>query len=291
MFEVIHDRIKTEKIWVINSPLKWNNYTNTTNNVRFQVLTEASTKSRVFWDVLPFSQIDVDRRFRGACYLHHQGSTHIWNVSLHRFENTAVHPRKLWTSPPITLRISPIAANRSNVLTLRLSGKRCVGLSPVPGPHDPGAVTHELLVNWILLLGLCTYLTDCTEKSPSWEADSTPCPHTQEIACLLCDPRDRYRVHKSPPPVSAVDHVTPVRTPKPCFNITLSSAAKSQDFQPHLVHIFHLVCLNAPPVSPRSHHPNNIWCRVQTMVPLIMQFSPACRHFVPQSVFCFNVRD
>jgi hypothetical protein len=26
-----------------------------------------------FWNVLPCSQIDVDRRFRGACCLHHQG--------------------------------------------------------------------------------------------------------------------------------------------------------------------------------------------------------------------------
>jgi hypothetical protein len=30
-------------------------------------------KFRVFWDILPGSQIDVDRRFRGACCLHHQG--------------------------------------------------------------------------------------------------------------------------------------------------------------------------------------------------------------------------
>jgi hypothetical protein len=26
------------------------------------------------------------------------GSTHLWNVGRHRFENTAVHPRRLWTS-------------------------------------------------------------------------------------------------------------------------------------------------------------------------------------------------
>jgi hypothetical protein len=30
-------------------------------------------KFKVFWDVLPCSQIDVDRRFRGAYCLHHQG--------------------------------------------------------------------------------------------------------------------------------------------------------------------------------------------------------------------------
>jgi hypothetical protein len=27
----------------------------------------------MFWDVLPCSYLNVDRRFRGACCLHHQG--------------------------------------------------------------------------------------------------------------------------------------------------------------------------------------------------------------------------
>jgi hypothetical protein len=41
--------------------------------VRFQVLTAASIGFRiVFWDVLP-CKIIADRRFRGACCLHHQG--------------------------------------------------------------------------------------------------------------------------------------------------------------------------------------------------------------------------
>jgi hypothetical protein len=39
-------------------------------------------KFTVFWDVLPRSHIDVDRRFRGACCLNHQ-------------DYTAVHPRIL----------------------------------------------------------------------------------------------------------------------------------------------------------------------------------------------------
>jgi hypothetical protein len=30
--------------------------------------------SSVFWDILPYSQIDVDRRFRDTCCLHHQGA-------------------------------------------------------------------------------------------------------------------------------------------------------------------------------------------------------------------------
>jgi hypothetical protein len=47
-------------------------------------------KFRVFWDVLPCSQIDVDRRFRGACCLHHQddgGS----NVPLKRRSTIILH--------------------------------------------------------------------------------------------------------------------------------------------------------------------------------------------------------
>jgi hypothetical protein len=32
-------------------------------------------KFRVFWDIMPCSQIDVDRRLRCACCLHHQGDT------------------------------------------------------------------------------------------------------------------------------------------------------------------------------------------------------------------------
>jgi hypothetical protein len=41
--------------------------------VRFQVLTAASIKFRGLWNVLPCSQVGVDRRFRGVCCLHHQG--------------------------------------------------------------------------------------------------------------------------------------------------------------------------------------------------------------------------
>jgi hypothetical protein len=45
----------------------------TISYVRFQVLTAASMMFRiVFWDVLPCRMI-VDRRFRGAYCLRHQG--------------------------------------------------------------------------------------------------------------------------------------------------------------------------------------------------------------------------
>jgi len=43
------------------------------NNMRFQVLTAASMKFRVFWDVAPCRHVEVDRRFREAYCFHHHG--------------------------------------------------------------------------------------------------------------------------------------------------------------------------------------------------------------------------
>jgi hypothetical protein len=41
--------------------------------VRFQALTAANVKMTAFWDIEPRSLVEVDRRFRGAYCLHHQG--------------------------------------------------------------------------------------------------------------------------------------------------------------------------------------------------------------------------
>jgi hypothetical protein len=49
-------------------------------SVRFQVFTAASIKFTVFRDVPPCSHIQVDRRFRGAYCLHHQGNFIIYSV-------------------------------------------------------------------------------------------------------------------------------------------------------------------------------------------------------------------
>jgi hypothetical protein len=46
---------------------------NSSIHVRFQVLTAASMKRRVLWDVAPCSLVGVDRRLRGAYCLHRQG--------------------------------------------------------------------------------------------------------------------------------------------------------------------------------------------------------------------------
>jgi hypothetical protein len=62
------------------------------NQARFQVLTAASMKMAVFWDVAPCSLVEVYRRFRGACCLHHQGDE--WNVCKILPDYTAQHPRR-----------------------------------------------------------------------------------------------------------------------------------------------------------------------------------------------------
>jgi hypothetical protein len=41
--------------------------------VRFEVLTAASMKMAVFWVVAPRNLVEVYRRFRGTCCLHHHG--------------------------------------------------------------------------------------------------------------------------------------------------------------------------------------------------------------------------
>jgi hypothetical protein len=44
---------------------------------KFNVLTAANMKFRVFWNVAPCSHVAVDRRFRDVYCLHHQGDRYI----------------------------------------------------------------------------------------------------------------------------------------------------------------------------------------------------------------------
>jgi hypothetical protein len=56
-----------------------------------------------FWDVAPCSRVGVDRRFRYAYSLHHQGddgsSKHLWNIGQLQRDYTALHPRTSYSSP------------------------------------------------------------------------------------------------------------------------------------------------------------------------------------------------
>jgi hypothetical protein len=62
-------------------------------------------KMTVFWYIAPCNLVEVDRRFRGANWLHHHlpddgGSTHLWNVGL-LLDYTALYPRRLSSSYPL----------------------------------------------------------------------------------------------------------------------------------------------------------------------------------------------
>jgi hypothetical protein len=56
------------KIFAMGTSCKQARYTPQKLNllVSFQVLTAASMKFRVFWDIAPCSHVEKDRRFRGA---------------------------------------------------------------------------------------------------------------------------------------------------------------------------------------------------------------------------------
>jgi hypothetical protein len=62
--------------------------------VRFQVPTATDMKFRVFWDVAPCSQVDVDRRFRGTYCLYHHSSPWWWRQYAYlkrRSTSTSLH--------------------------------------------------------------------------------------------------------------------------------------------------------------------------------------------------------
>jgi hypothetical protein len=81
---------------ILNTKNKVRDITVHTNNIQYATLKQTSTnackikvlesrelqksltegadiKFRVFWDIVPCSHVEVDRRFRGPYYLHHQG--------------------------------------------------------------------------------------------------------------------------------------------------------------------------------------------------------------------------
>jgi hypothetical protein len=55
---------------------------------------------RAFWDVAPWSHVEVDRRLGGAYCLRHQGdedggSAHLWNVGQLQRDYEALYPSRL----------------------------------------------------------------------------------------------------------------------------------------------------------------------------------------------------
>jgi len=136
-----------------------------------------------------------------------------------------------------------------------------------------------------------TYLlTYSMEQSPSWETNRFSA--SQEIPCILWNPKVHYRTHKCPLPVPILNHLDPVHAPTSHFltihlNITLPSRPGSPKRSlsltfPHQNPCIHLspYVLHAPPISLLSiWSPEQYWVRIRDHeVPHYVVFSTALSH-------------
>ena len=82
--------------------------------------------------------------------------------------------------------------------------------------------TYDPLVKGITIIScdtlhylLTSLLTYSMEQSPSWEANRFSA--SQEIPCILWNPKVHYRIHKCSPPVPFLTQLNPFHTPTSHF--------------------------------------------------------------------------
>jgi len=140
------------------------------------------------------------------------------------------------------------------------------------------------------------------EQSPSWEANQFSA--SQEIPCILWNPKFHYRIHKSPPPVPTLNQINLVHAPTSHFlkihlNIILPSTFASSKWPlslrfPHRKTCMHLSSPHAcymprPSHSSRFYHTNNIWWAVRIISSTLYSFFPlpSNRHYgIKLETFC-----
>jgi hypothetical protein len=123
------------------------------------------------------------------------------------------------------------------------------------------------------------FIANCTEQSPSWEANSSSA--SQETLHFLWNPKVRYRFHNSPSLVPIPSQINPQSSPRPLsyflkINIDIIRPSKSSStkwplyltppnktLHPSLLHTSHL-----PPLSHfcRLDHPSGNWWGVHTKI-------------------------
>jgi len=142
----------------------------------------------------------------------------------------------------------------------------------------------NILPNNVPQLVLSYFLTYLIHGAESF-LKTWPVLRLSKIPCILWNPKVRYGIYKSAPPVPIMNQINPVHAPTSLFLkidlniILLSTPASSKWFLslrfPHQNTIYtyplpHRRYMPRPSHSSRFDHPNNIWCGVQIINLLIM---------------------
>jgi hypothetical protein len=107
-------------------------------------------------------------------------------------------------------------------------------------------------IHFVLVLVTSRHVvTNSIEQSPSSEVNRSSA--SQEIPCILCNPKVYYCIHKRPPLVSSLSHISLVHTSrshflKIRFNIILPTTSRSFKWSPFVCYT-HLL---SPPYVPHA---------------------------------------